>query len=225
MRIRLVIFDLDGTLVDSTRGLAAAINHARGVFGLPHFSLSQVREMLEVGRPLVDMAFPGAGLAERERAYAAYLSYSESHLASSAHIHPGVADTLSELKRRGVLMAVVSNKHSRLSCALLRHLGVDMYFSAILGPDCIPCPKPSPGLILKLLDDLGVKASDALIVGDSTSDVLAGKRAGIRTIACTNGHGRAGVEKADYSISSVPELLGLPVFERRRLSQRTRPAA
>jgi phosphoglycolate phosphatase len=212
--IKLVIFDLDGTLVDSIAELVAATNHVRSVFGLPQFTECEVRKMLgNGGQRLVEKALPEAGPAELKRADAEYLLYSEVHLLTSTRTYPGVVDTLAELKRNGVPMAIISSKHSMLSRKLLRRLGIDAYFLAILGSDSLPFRKPSPELILKLLGDLRMDACEGVIVGDSMSDILAGKRAGVVTVGCSYGYGNASeLTHADYRISSMPELLRLPLF-------------
>ena len=210
---KLVIFDLDGTLVDSLAEVVAATNHVRSVFGLSKFTECEVRKMLGSGQRLVEKAFPEASPAELEQAQAAYLSYSEVHLLTSIRIYPGVVDTLARLKRNGVLMAIISNKHSMLSCKLLRHLGIDVYFSAIMGPDSSPFRKPSPEPIIKLLGDLRVDAHEVVIVGDSMNDILSGKMAGVVTVGCIYGYGNASeLAHADYRISSLPELFRVPLF-------------
>lgn len=213
-QIKLVIFDLDGTLVNSLAELVAAVNHVRSVFGLSCFTEGEVREMLGRGdRPLVEKALPEASITDLQRAQALYLSYSELNLLTSTSIYPGVVDTLAELKKNGVLMAIISNKHSRLSRKLLGRLGIEAYFSAILGSDSLPFRKPSPEPILRLLDDFHMNASGGVIVGDSMSDILAGKRAGVVTVGCSYGYGIASeLQNADYCISSVPALLRLPLF-------------
>jgi len=212
--IKLVIFDLDGTLIDSLAELTAAINHVSGLFGLTQFSECEVRSLLAAGsQRLVEKAFPKAGPAELAEAYSAYLAYSEAHLLTSARIYPGVVDTLSELQRNGILMAIISNKHSRLSRSLLRRLGIEANFFAVIGPDSLPFRKPSPKSLLKLLDDLGMNAGEGVIVGDSVSDILTGRRTGVVTVGCSYGYGNAfELKNADYCISSLPELLKLPLF-------------
>jgi phosphoglycolate phosphatase len=213
-RIKLAIFDLDGTLVDSLAELAAAANHVRTVFGLPQFSEREVRKLLGNGdQRLIEKALPKCGPAELERAQAEYLSYSEAGLLTSTRAYPGVADTLAKLRGNGVLMAIITNKHSTLSRDLLRGLAMDAYFSAILGPDSFPYRKPSPEPIRKLLADLRVDSRECVIVGDSLSDILSGKGAGVATVACSYGYGNESeLAHADYRISSMPELLRLPLF-------------
>ena len=213
--IKLIIFDLDGTLVDSLDDLAAAINHVRKVFGLPQFTRSEVREILGSGQRLVDRAFQEAGPAELERARTEYFSYIDDHLPASARVYPGVADTLAELEKDRVLMAIFSNKYSSFSRKLLKSLGLDAYFSAILGPDSLPFRKPSPEPILKLLRDFHLEAREGIIVGDSMNDILAGKNAGVVTVGCSYGYGNASeLADADYHIASLPELLKLPLCDK-----------
>lgn len=213
--IKLIIFDLDGTLVDSLDNLAAAVNHVRKVFGLAQFTQCEVREILGSGQRLIDRAFPEAGPAELERAWTEYFSYCEDHLSASARIYPGVVDTLAELKKNGVLMAIFSSKHSNFSRKLLKSLGLDAYFSAILGPDSLPFRKPSPEPILKLLRDFHLEARESIIVGDGMNDILAGKNAGVITVGCSYGYGNASeLTDADYHISSLPELLKLPLCDK-----------
>ncbi len=215
--IKLVIFDLDGTLVDSLAELAAAINHVRSVFGLSLYSEREVRKMLgSGGGRLVEKALPEAGPAEMIRAQAEYLSYSAVNLMRSTRTFSGVPETLAELNSRGVIMAIVSNKHSALSRDLLRRLGIDEYFSAVLGYDSLPFRKPSPEPFLKILRDLNFNAFEAVVVGDGLNDILAGRNAGIVTIGCSYGYGdvdASELKDADYLISSLPELLGLPLFD------------
>ena len=111
-------------------------------------------------------------------------------------------------------MAIVSNKHSMLSRKLLGRLGIDAYFSAIIGPDSSPFRKPSPEPILKLLGDLHLDACEGVVAGDSMNDILAGKNAGVVTVGCSYGYGgESELTHADYRISSMPELLGLPLFD------------
>lgn len=213
-RKKLVIFDLDGTLIDSLAEVVVAINHVRHDFGLPHLTENDVRKMLGSGKRLVDKAFQGANPAELERAQALYLSYSEVYLLPSTCIYPGVADTLAKLKCDRVLMAVISNKHSRLSRKILTQLGIDAYFSFIMGHDSLPFRKPSPEPVLKLLGDLHLDACQGVVVGDSMSDILAGKSADVVTVGCSYGYGSVSeLAHADYRIGSMPELLKLPIFD------------
>lgn len=212
--IKLAIFDLDGTLVDSLDELTAAANHVRTVFGLSKLSKPEIRELLGKGsRRLVENILPNPGPEEMARAQAEYLSYSRSHLLNATRMYPGVKETLAALRRTVVHMAIISNKHSTLTHDLLARLGIDTYFNAVLGPDTFPHRKPMPEPVLKLLADFQVDHSEAIVIGDSASDILSGKRAGVTTVACRYGYGRESeLTGADHHIFALPELLKLPMF-------------
>ena len=214
IHIKLAIFDLDGTLVDSLDELAAAANHVRTVFGLSKLSKPEVKELLGKGsRRLVENILPNPGPEDMARAQAEYLSYSRSHLLTATRMYPGVKDTLAALRRTVVHMAIISNKHSTLTHDLLTKLGVDSYFHAVLGPDTFPHRKPMPEPVLKLLAEFRVTPTEAVVIGDSASDILSGKRAGVATVACRYGYGsESELAGADHHIFALPELLGLPIF-------------
>jgi len=130
-------------------------------------------------------------------------------------LNPWNLDLLEELEKDRVLMAIFSNKYSSFSRKLLKSLGLDAYFSAILGPDSLPYRKPSPEPILKLLRDFHLEAREGIIVGDSMNDILAGKNAGVATVGCSYGYGNASeLADADYHIASLPELLKLPLCDK-----------
>jgi phosphoglycolate phosphatase len=213
-RTKLIIFDLDGTLVDSIGELVAATNHVRDVFSLARFTESEVRSMLgDGGKRLIERALPKAGPEDLKRAQTLYLDYSRAHLLESTRMYPGVLDTLSALEEVGVRMAILSNKHSKLSCSLLSSLRIDTYFSAILGPDSLPYTKPSPEPVLKLLRDFSTSTDESVIVGDSINDIAAGKAAGVVTVGCHYGYSDGcELSDADYHIESITELLKLPLF-------------
>ena len=122
--IKLVIFDLDGTLVDSFAELVAATNHVRTTFGLRRFTEGEIRKMLGAGGPrLVEKALPDASPEELEMASALYLDYSDANLLTATTCYPGMMETLDALKRNGIMMAITSNKFSTLSRKVLKHFG------------------------------------------------------------------------------------------------------
>jgi phosphoglycolate phosphatase len=213
-RIKLVVFDLDGTLVDSIEELLAATNYVRTAYSLPPFTELDVRTMLgNGGKRLIEQALPEAGKDELKRAMTMYLEFSETHLLESTRIFPSVMETLAVLEKAGVRMAIISNKHSKLSRKLLAGLGMDTYFSAILGPDSLPRFKPSPDPVFKLLEEFSTTADECLLVGDSISDISTGKCAGVLTVGCLYGYGNTcELSDADYHIESITELLKLPLF-------------
>lgn len=208
----LVIFDLDGTLIDSLADLTAATNHMLATLGRPCLSEPQVRALVGQGaRRLVERALPGAPPEEVERGLALFLAYNHVHIADRTVFYPGVPETLDELRARGRRLAVISNKNAALCREVLALLGGEHFFEEILGGDSLPVRKPSPEPVLKLLASFGVPPERAAIVGDSINDMAAGKGAGVTTVGCTWGYGDLSeLADADYRVESFPGLLDLP---------------
>jgi len=216
MNAKLIIFDLDGTLIDSLADLTDATNHMLGMFGRPVLIEEQVRLLVGQGaRNLVTRAMPDASADEVERGLAAFLAYNEVHIADRTLPYPGVVATLARLRDGGCPMAVVSNKNVALCREILAILGIQDFFAAVLGADSLPTRKPSPEPVLKLVHDFGIAAADAVMVGDSINDIAAGRGAGVVTVGCTWGYGDiTELAEADHRIDSFAELIALPLFDK-----------
>ncbi|KAF0220267.1 MAG: phosphoglycolate [Geobacteraceae bacterium] len=215
MAIKLIIFDLDGTLADSLGDLTDATNHIRAAFARPQLLPHEVRKLVGQGaRRLVERALSGASAEEVEQGLQLFLAYNDAHIADKTGLYPAVEETLGLLKAQGRQMAVISNKNVALCRKLLSVLGVDNYFATIIGADSLPFRKPSPEPVLKLLRDLKTTAKEAAIVGDSINDIAAGRSAGIMTVGCSYGYGEAAeIATADYRIDAFSDLLRLPLFK------------
>jgi phosphoglycolate phosphatase len=220
MPIKLVIFDLDGTLVDSLDDLTAATNRMLADCGRPPLNREEVRRFVGQGAGrLVERALPGASPDEVERALTRFLAHNEAHIADRTVLYPGAVELLQTLSARGITLALLSNKHVALCRKLLALLGIDRYFTVVLGADSLPQRKPSPEPVLKILRDAGVSAERAVMVGDSSNDITAGQGAGVVTVACAYGYGfDEELEGAGYRIESLRELLQLPLFGRNQLT-------
>ena len=212
--IELVIFDLDGTLVDSIPDLTDAVNEFLRASGRPALAMEDVKRLVGKGaRNLVERALGNGTEEEVEKALAIFLAYNDAHIADKTIMYPGVAETLHELRRQGIRMAVVTNKTEFLSRKLLSVIGIDRYFDSILGADSLPFRKPSPEPVLKALADLHIAPSGAIMVGDSINDIAAGRAAGVVTVGCTFGYGTdAELSQAEYRIDSMGQLLQLPIL-------------
>ena len=210
--VNLIIFDLDGTLIDSLPDLADATNYMLATLGKPSVGLNAVRGLVGQGaRRLVERALPDASEEEIERGLALFLDYNHRHIADRTVLYPGVPETLDALKVRGMRMAIISNKNVALCREVVLVLGIDHYFEEILGADSLPFRKPSPKPVLRLLADFGVPAGRAALVGDSINDIAAAKGAGVTTVGCVWGYGEpAELADADYLVESFGELLDIP---------------
>jgi phosphoglycolate phosphatase len=206
--IDLVMFDLDGTLADTGKDLADAVNHTRA-----HFDLEPLPSALiytHVGRGvehLLRHSLPEDSIDHFQEVMRVFLARYENHLLDTTILYPGVHEILDYFrdKRR----VVVSNKIHRLTVAVLRGLGVEKGFDAVLGGDSAAEKKPHPALIHDVLSRFEILPAHALIVGDGDTDVEAGKRAGIITCGVTYGLGsKEGLLAAqpDILIDDLAEL-------------------
>jgi phosphoglycolate phosphatase len=187
--IRLVVFDLDGTLVDSSRDLAKATNAALGRVapGTPPLPLAVVRSFVGEGAAiLITRSLAQAGISKTtEEVLPAFLDCYRRCLLETTRLYPGVVETLNRLGGRS--LAVLTNKPGDMSRAILTGLGVAGRFARIWGGGDYPGRKPDPAGLRLLLDELGAGVKEAVMVGDSAVDVQTGRAAGVRTIGVTYG--------------------------------------
>ena len=195
---RLVMFDLDGTLVDSVPDLAAAIDRMLVQLGRPAAGVERVREWVGNGaRVLVRRALAGdiehteISDADTEQALELFNeAYSGSHALST--VYPGVTSTLKWLKKQGVELALITNKPERFVAPLLDEMKLGRYFRWIVGGDTLPQQKPDPAALLFVMRLANVEPERALFIGDSRNDVLAARAASVPCVALSYGynHGR-----------------------------------
>jgi phosphoglycolate phosphatase len=211
MIIRAVLFDLDGTLIDSLEDLTDAVNHIRSAYSHPPLTADAVRMRVGKGaRNLVQQVLPDVADAEIDRALGMFLDFNRQHIADNSRLYPGIPEILQELAAQDVKMAVISNKNEDLSTMILQTLGIHDLFECICGGDTYPESKPSPLPLLKVAGKLGIAPHECVMVGDSINDIQAGQRANITSIACTWGYGSAEeLSGADAFAHSPQKLLAL----------------
>ena len=213
---RLVMFDLDGTLIDSVPDLAAAVDRMLVELGRAPAGVEQVRQWVGNGaRVLVRRALAGAldhsavGESETEDALARFLDiYADCHELTA--LYPGVHELLEALTTAAVELAVVTNKPERFVAPLLEQVGLGGYFRWIIGGDTLPQQKPDPAALLQIMRLAGVEATQSLFIGDSRNDVLAAHAAGVPCVAVSYGynHGRPiAEEKPSLVVDNLAELL------------------
>lgn len=188
---RLLVLDLDGTLVDSSRDIAAALNAALQQLRPDTASIPLERVLDFVGegaRLLVERSLEHAALAlPVDEALRVYVDCYRERLLDTTRLYPGMAETLAALGPRGPALAVLTNKPGDMSRAILEGLGVAFRFARIRGAGDVPARKPDPAGLVGLLDELGVAASQAWMVGDSATDVKTARAAGVRAAGVTWG--------------------------------------
>lgn len=207
MKISLLIFDLDGTLVDSGKDITEALNFAFQPHGFPQLTVEQTVSLVGEGLTrLVEKLLGKEHEAIKPGVLDRFIRHYSAHLADYTVPYPGVRETLELLS--GYKKAVVSNKREDLSLRLLERLDLARYFDAILGSDSVGEKKPSPKPLLRVLEMLSSGHEEAVVVGDSTYDIDAGKAAGIRTIAVSYGfRDKSLLGGADCMIDSFADLV------------------
>ena len=207
--IKLLILDLDGTLIHSLADLADAANHMRDAFGLPPLSIPEVKNLVGEGaRRLVERALPALPSGEQERGLELFLRYNYEHIADKTLLYPGVRETLEQLSASGLTLVIASNKSESHCREILRRLHAHTLFAAILGADSVAERKPSPEPLFHLMKQFGCTPQESVMVGDSINDMKAGKNAGVYTVGCDYGYGAPEeLSLADVVVSSFPQLL------------------
>ncbi|MEO5362232.1 MAG: phosphoglycolate phosphatase [Magnetococcus sp. DMHC-8] len=195
--IQAVLFDLDGTLVDSAPDLCGAMNHVLTGRGHPPLALQQVRHLVGNGaRTLLARGFwgeeaePPADDPGFEAAVADFLDYYRDHLTDHSRPYPGVEAALHTLRQRGLALAVVTNKPAALALSMLERLQLREHFARVVGGDTLPQRKPAPEPLQHVLAHLGVAPRQAVMVGDSAVDVEAARATGCPVVLMSHGYRR-----------------------------------
>lgn len=191
---RLVMFDLDGTLMDSVPDLAAAVDKMLMLLGREPAGIERVRDWVGNGsRVLVRRALAGQldhdGVSDElaDEALALFMqAYAGGHELTA--VYPGVRDCLDWLRERRVKLAIITNKPAQFIEPLLEEKGLAGYFDWLVGGDTLPQQKPDPAALFWVMDKAGVAPSESLFVGDSRNDVRAAKAATVRCVALTYGY-------------------------------------
>ena len=205
---KLILFDLDGTLIDSLEDLAEAVNHALGLRGLPLHTVSEYRRMVGHGvRNLVKQALPeGADDTLIDAALADFKAYYQAHIDVHTRPYPGIPELLTELQAHGIQLAVASNKFQEGTEYLINRFFPAIRFVAILGNKPGAPLKPDPEIVQEVLRRSGVSKDDALLVGDSPTDMKTAANGGIESLAVTWGYRTAEDLAGHRQVNNVEEL-------------------
>lgn len=212
---RIWLFDLDGTLVDTAPDLHAALQDTLAAFGHPGTELGLVRAFVGQGaRRTIERALDHHGIAVDaaglDARLAHFLAYYGAHIADASRPFPGVAATLAQLAAEGRPLACVTNKTEDLSRALLDAIGLGAHFEVVIGGDTLAERKPHPLPLQEACRRLGGSPDEALMLGDSITDVDAARAAGIPVVCVRYGyHGERAPEElgADALVDTLEALL------------------
>lgn len=207
---RLLVFDMDGTLVDSYAPIAECLNLVRANYGKSAFTLAEVRAMVGHGlENLIADAVGEGNVAEGVRIFR------ERYAAvgpESTVLLPGVAEALPALHGRGYTLTVATNKPAFFANQILRALALDALFSGVKGPELVRFPKPHPEMVERLMEENAARPSETLVVGDMRVDIDMARGAGVAVWAVATGsESREELERArpDRILDSLAEMLPL----------------
>ena len=210
---RAVLFDLDGTLIDSAPDIAAAVNELLALSGRGPLTVAAVTSMIGNGvEKLVERALNATGDPLRaqalEREQAAMLDIYARHLTGLTTLLPGVRETLDTLRQNGIRLGLATNKQQRFIEAVFDHFGLSSLFDVVIGGGPGIVKKPAPDILIAAMQQLSATPSDTVMVGDSISDVQAAKAAGVRSVIVRGGYTSVPAEQlgADIVIDNMTGL-------------------
>ncbi len=215
---KMVLIDLDGTLVDSVPDLAYCVDEMMTVLGQSARGEARVRHWVGNGverlvkRALLDRLDGEPAAADFQRALPIFMALYKDNVSKRSQLYPGVKDGLEFLRGAGYKLGCITNKAEAFTVPLLKDLGVYDYFQIVVSGDTLPVKKPDPAPLLHAAKFFNVAADQALMVGDSISDVQAARNAGFQIVCLSYGYNH-GVDireaRPDAVIDSLAELSGL----------------
>jgi len=183
--IKLIIFDLDGTLIDAYPAIIRSFNYTMQKLKISKKSDLVIRRAVGWGDENLLKPFINPG--DLKKALAVYRRHHKKSLLEGSRLLPGAREILGVLKKKGYKLAIASNRPTRFSWIVMRHLKLDKYFSYILCKDRLKYGKPHPEILNRIRKNFSLKPNQAIYVGDMVIDAQAGRRAGIKAVIVTTG--------------------------------------
>jgi HAD superfamily hydrolase (TIGR01509 family) len=202
--VELLIFDLDGTLVDAFGAVTRSLNHMFARLGYPRLPRAEVQRRVGWGEKTLVRAFVRE--EELERALLIYRRHHSRALRQGVRFLPGARKVLEDLRERGYRLAIASNRPSRFTRIILAELEIRRHFSRVICADEVPRKKPAPDMLKKILKELDVRPRNAVYVGDMNIDMQAGRRARMRTVGIPTGSCSRRELKAENSTRIIRRL-------------------
>jgi phosphoglycolate phosphatase len=213
MKRPIIVFDLDGTLIDTAPDLLDSLNHSLAGTGLPVIERTDFKRFVGMGgRVMIERAHTAAqktlAEAEHDRLLRLFLDHYTANIPGKSRPYPGVIEAIARFEDAGYALAVCTNKYEANSLALIEALGLTRHFTAIAGQDTFPFRKPDPRHLFKTIELANGDAERAVMIGDSRTDIDTAKAAGIPVVAVDFGYTDRHVREFEPSaiISHFDEL-------------------
>jgi phosphoglycolate phosphatase len=208
--IKAILFDLDGTLIDSVTDLAHSVNYTLAKLALPGHSREEIRSYVGDGvGQLIKRSLGDDHMDTFDQAFAVFMDHYGRHCTDNTRLYRGVEESLPRLADRYTL-AVLTNKSIKFTVKILQTLKIDPYFKEVLGGDSLETKKPDPAGIFFLAEKWSLDpAREMVMVGDHATDIEVGQRAGCRTVFIEGTIGQKRGLNPDFVIHSMTELPGL----------------
>lgn len=207
----LIIFDLDGTLIDSAKDLAVSMNATRTHFGMSPLDPALIYSYVGNGVPMLVRRALGPEISEDalQEAVQFFLKFYRAHALEHTQLYPGVRESVDEIFAAGHRLTILTNKPVKISSDIVRALGLQEHFLSIYGGDSFPSKKPDPIGIKTLMQESGAAAAETIMVGDSGVDVQTARNAGVRSCGVAWGFQPEGfqIDAPDVLIQEPRELL------------------
>lgn len=218
MSFDLLVFDLDGTLIDSALDLALSVNAACTEIGYPELEHEEIYSFVGNGAPILIRRSLGDDAPEAavDQALHIFLQYYGEHMLDNTALYPGVGESLDAFREAGMKMAILTNKPEKFSRRIIDGLELTDYFFQIFGGDTFDEKKPDPEGICRLMDEADVESERTLMVGDSSVDILTAVNSGAKSCGVTYGLRPESLKDPipDFLVDAMPELaakIGCPV--------------
>jgi phosphoglycolate phosphatase len=207
-----LIFDLDGTLVDTQADLAVAANYMLEQLDLPPRSVQQVGSYIGHGaRVLVERVLGSGQAHQTAHGFDLFMRYYAEHLVDQSVVYPGIDQVLAAAQAQGMVLSVLTNKPEAPSRGIMSGLGLMPFFGRLVGGDTLPTKKPNPYGVAYLQRLTGVSLPETLLIGDSSIDMETGQRASIATCGVRWGFSPEGLSHyaPEFIVDSAEELLAV----------------